>query len=208
MSATADLRALRFAATLAEVAPSIRLRLRHGGRAVLRVARRDEEPWSEVPCCHPDAFRAGVARGYRARLVGAPTGVLEVLAGTPAIDVGLEPGDEALPGGIFRLRTDDQHLHLFLTTLPPSACQRALDASLGDHVVDGPAVELACGSWGPVGLHWDACTEVTVVHTFAHVDDVDGAHAAMTRLLEVVAVAEALAELGVGALDGPSETRT
>ncbi len=153
------LRALRFASTLVEVAPSVGLQLRHGERVVLRVVRNHGEDADDsgAPVCHPDAFRTSVAHAYSGYLRGQPSGVLEALAtGTPTIDVGLLPGDIVAPGGIYRFCTQANHLYMFMTTLAPPSCQRALAGSLGASVASGAPVGWTDDrTWQRVGLHFD-----------------------------------------------------
>jgi len=119
-----------------------------------------------VPAC---AFHRSVAAAFERVRNGEHLAFLGLAPDEdPAIDVGLPVGDRSYPGGIVRVRHDDQWLHVVGTTLGLTACRAALAAG-PDHVsFDAPAPGRVDGE--PVtdavrlGFHWDPATEVTLLH--------------------------------------------
>jgi hypothetical protein len=171
--------AMRIAATLVHAVPTIRVRIRHGAATLLVVGH---PAMTEDPAVGPCAFRRAVAdaheqakEGRRLAFMGLPAGI------APAVDIGVAPGDKALPGGIYRVTVGEQTVHGFATTLPARRCREAL-AGLP---------EGAC----PVRLHHDAATEVTFVHTVLPVElaPVDGRH--LEPLVEALIADEVQHEL-------------
>jgi hypothetical protein len=139
---------LRLVATAAHVLPGLRLRLRHGDRIVLDVAR---SPLADGRWITPCAFRGAVAEAHRQLELGVRLRFLELAEGSsPTIEVGVAPGDRVLPGGIYRVGVADVVVHAFATTLEPRTCRTVVAAQGGD-VPD-------------VRLHHDAATDVTLVH--------------------------------------------
>lgn len=174
MISTAGLDALRRAATLVAALPSARLKVRDGDGVFLEVRR---PPFPEcgngrvvLPPC---AFRKAVGRahhwsqaGQRLAFMGLPEGQ------DPAVDIGLPVGDSVLAGDVYRVRLDGSWVHVFATTLEPSAVRR----SLADH------------TGGGLGVRHDPLTEVTLVEAAcAEGDDlasavqVDALHAVLAH---------------------------
>jgi hypothetical protein len=153
----------------------------------------------------PTAFRASIARSRHSSVHGGPAGILAVFAReVPAVDVALPEGGRALPGGIFRFRTSNQHFQLFMTTLSLPDCDQFLTRSLRDRArarTRPPTL-----AWRRVGLHHDPLTEVTVVHTFTPLHDVFMAHQTMERMLEVLVAAEMMRGLDADVWAGPTGT--
>jgi hypothetical protein len=151
MISETGLRALRVAATTAFALPTIRLRIRHGERAILDVRRPDPSgglPGRSMPPC---AFRNAVARAHRLVRDGHQLQFLDLPDGDePAIDIGLRTGDALLPGGIYRVTFQERWVHAFATTLEPARCQRLAGDDLATTAL--------------LGFHWDEATEVTLVH--------------------------------------------
>lgn len=151
MISETGLRALRVAATMAYAVPTMRVRVRHGERALLDVRRPPFDgaaPGAPMPTC---AFRTAVGRAHRLVQAGQHLQFLDLPEGVdPAIDIGLRTGDAALPGGIYRVAMQERWVHLFATTLDPADCA-------GLAADDEPAALL-------LGFHWDDTTEVTLVH--------------------------------------------
>lgn len=183
----AALVALRTAATLAHVLPTLRLRVRHGSETVLEVAHAfegDRTVEGERPVVSPCAFRRAVAvaheqakQGHRSGLVGLPPGA------EPVVLVGVRSGDAVLPGGVYRVAVGESTIHGFTTTLTPRRCRDVLEAR-----TDSDAL---------VRLHRDAATEVTFVHSVHPTADapLDGAH--LTPALEAIFAEEVVRELAV-----------
>lgn len=172
--------AMRIAATLAHVLPALRVRVRHRGETLLEVvAHPADATGSAIGAC---PFRRAVACAHEQCKQCRPLAFMGVPAGEdPAIDIGVRAGDEALPGGVYRMTLGDQTIHGFATTLPPRHCREVLEG-LADtgHVVR---------------LHHDAATEVTFVHTVTATADAprDGAH--LAPALEALLAEEIVREL-------------
>lgn len=173
--------ALRTAATLAHVLPTLRLRLRHGSETLLEVAH---PVGGGRPVVSPCAFRRAVVgaheqakQGLRLGLAGLPPDA------EPVIEIGVRAGDAALPGGVYRVTVGDQTIHGFATILAPRRCRAVLEA-----ITDSDAV---------VRLHHDAATEVTFVHSVHPTTEapVDGAH--LIPALEAIFAEEVVRELAV-----------
>lgn len=173
--------AMRIAATLAHVLPSLRVRVRNHHETLLEVAHPAEATGPAIGAC---AFRRAVAcaheqskRGVRMAFMGLPAGE------EPMIDVGVRPGDAALPGGVYRVTAGDQTIHGFATTLAARHCRQVLEA-LPDagHVVR---------------LHHDAATEVTFVHTVIANPDAPTDAAHLAPALEALLAAEVVRELAL-----------
>lgn len=204
---TAGMRAFRAAATLVDVVPAVRIRIRDGDRHLCSVSAapgREEGPLPSLPPC---AFRAAVGQAWRLHRRGTRLRFLGMdVDGEPAVDVGLPAGHVVLPGQIYRLRAHDHRfLFCFLTELDPAETARAVAGSLTTERCDGRP---AGGRPGPgarrVGFHADRVTELTAVHTLCAAADVRPVAVLMTRLLEVCVAAEAIAELEAAAPGGPS----
>jgi hypothetical protein len=154
--------AMRIAATLAHALPSVRVRIRHAERTLLEIGHPSQ---AQGPALGPCAFRRAVAsaheqakEGRRLAFMGLPEDI------APAVDIGVLPGDQSLPGGIYRVRVGEDTVHGFATTLPARRCREVLrDLPDGQHVIR---------------LHHDSATEVTFVHTVIASCDapVDGRH--------------------------------
>ena len=160
--------ALRMGATLAHALPTVRLRIRAEGRVVLDV-HRPPFPDGEraVPSIPPCGFRRAVAAAHQRRAAGEELSFLGLPAGcAPAIDVGLPPGDRALPGDLYRVALGDDWLHVFATALSVERCKLAAG--------DGPVVR--------VGFHRDESTEIPLVHVASPV----GAIVSARRALDVL----------------------
>lgn len=161
MISETGLRALRVAATAAFALPTIRLRIRHGDRILLEVARPDRAPRpgasspdrSPAPgpgWMAPCTFRNAVARAHRLTRAGHRLQFLDLPEGDePAVEVGLRPGDALLPGGIYRVTFEERAVHAFATTVDPARCR---------HLVDDPTTATL------LGFHWDEATQITLVH--------------------------------------------
>jgi hypothetical protein len=147
---------LRLAATVAHALPGVRLRLRHGGRIVLEVGRSPSVPplpGGMGPC----AFRMAVGRAHEQLQEGTRLAFFGMAEGcAPAIDVGVGEGDRVYPGGLYRVAVGDMQVHAFVTTLAPKACRPVVAARVGDR--------------GPVKLHHDTTTAVTMVHAATPAD--------------------------------------
>lgn len=141
---------LRVAATVVHALPGVRVRLLHGERALLTVARPCD---ADGPAIGPCAFRATVARAHRELQAGGTVVLGDLPVGAePAIEVAIRNGD-VLPSGVYRVVVGDTTVHGFVTTLPPRRCRQLLEGGPDD-----------------VHLHHDAATDVTLVHT-ADTDD-------------------------------------
>jgi hypothetical protein len=195
---TAGMRAFRAAATLADVAPGVRIRIRDGERFLCAVSSTDaDEPGATAlaPC----SFRCAVGQAYRLHRQGTHLRFLGMDAdGEPAVDVGLRPGDVVLPGQIYRFHLrDERFLFCFMTELDVPNAEAAVSGALSttkrcDGLTSGETPGYAARR---VGFHADPVTELTAVHTFCRDGDEDGAGRLMSRLLEVCVAAEAIAEL-------------
>lgn len=171
--------AMRMAATLAHVLPSVRVRVRDRRATLLEVSHPANASGPAIGAC---AFRRAVACAHEQAKAGVRLGFMGLPDGDePEIDIGVRPGDAALPGGVYRVTVGDQTLHGFATTLPVRQCREVLEGlpDMG-HVVR---------------LHHDAATEVTFVHTVtANVDaPADAAHLALA--LEALIADEVVREL-------------
>lgn len=98
----------------------------------------------------------------------------------PAVDIGIRDGDRALPGGIYCVSVGDGTINGFATTLSPRQCREILER--GELSPGGDAVR----------LHYDAATEITLVHT---VTGAEPAAQVRHRQLEDVLAAFAADEL-------------
>src|SRR5262245_37410693 len=114
----AGLRAFRVAATLAAVAPGVRLRICDGARLLTEVHRPPLPADAGHRVVPPCVFRLAVAHACEVAAAGNPVAFVGLpVGGDPTIHVGLPSGDLTLPGGIWRIRHHDQWTHLFATTL-------------------------------------------------------------------------------------------
>lgn len=140
---------LRLAATVAHALPGVRLRLRHRDQTVLEVGR---SPSLSVPSAmSPCAFRMAVGRAHQQLREGVRLAFFGMGRGcAPAVDVGVRPGDEVYPGGLYRVAVEDVQVHAFATTLAPKACRTVVTERAGGR--------------GPVKLYHDPTTAVTLVH--------------------------------------------
>lgn len=194
----AGMRAFRSAATLADVLPRARIQIRGGDRVLVTVTRTPSAGGDDGLLLAPCAFRASVARAYRLFRQGANFQFLDLAADRePSIHVGLPAGDAALPGSIYRVATGmDRHLFVFITGLTVAQCREAISVAVttADDLDDfgdplGPAGMLA----RRVGLHDDAVTGLTAVHTVAEQRHSATAQTLMTRLLEICVTTEIIA---------------
>lgn len=175
----AAMAAMRIAATLAHVLPTLRLRVRHRQVTLVEVAGPASATGPALGSC---AFRRAVAGAHEQAKAGVQLGFRGVPLGEePAIDIAVQPGDATLPGGVYRVTLGDQTVHGFATTVPLHRCREVLEG-LPDagHLVR---------------LHHDAATEVTFVHTVtANVDaPADAAH--LAPALEALFADEVMREL-------------
>jgi hypothetical protein len=186
----AGLRAFRVAATLAAVAPSVRVRICDGERLLTEVRRPPLPIDAEHRVVPPCVFRLAVAHAREVAALGKAVAFVGVpIGGEPTIHIGLTSGDLTLPGGIWRIGHHDHWTHLFATTLPlAEAIAAATDGS-------PPA---RSGASVRFGFHYDELTAITLVH----VNGPAGDHAAAGRDLDVLeatlarcATAELLAHL-------------
>ncbi|HVX21007.1 MAG TPA: hypothetical protein VHB02_06650 [Acidimicrobiales bacterium] len=199
---TAGLRAFREAATLADLIPTLRIRVRDGERPVCVVTGTPDpsDGTPSVPLC---AFRRGVGHAYRQHRMGTRMQFLDVPADRePSIDIGLPAGDATLPGQIYRIGTHDGgYLLLFVTELDPVAAREAMDQALAAAATCHRGTGCPAQPAGEprrvrrIGLHADEVTGLTAVHTICDPGEVDRAVAAMTRMLEVCVATEAIADL-------------
>lgn len=164
--------ALRIAATLAHALPGLRVRIRDGHRTLVEIAHPAH---ATGPAIGPCAFRMAVARAHEEIKAGARLAFMGLPAGAePAVDIGVRSGDQSLPGGICRLSVGDQTVHGFATTLSPRQCRNILARDELPMAVEA------------VRLHYDAATEITLVHTVSQTElPAEGDR----RLLEEVLVA-------------------
>ena len=183
----AGMASMRIAATLAHVLPPLRVRIRHHGETLLEVVAHPAG--ATGPAIGACAFRRAVAcahehskHGHRLAFMGVPADE------EPAIDIGVRPGDEALPGGVYRVAVGDQTVHGFATTLLPRHCREVLEG-----LADGGHV---------VRLHHDVATEVTFVHTVTTTADAPSDAAHLASALEAVLADEVVRELVGGATVG------
>jgi hypothetical protein len=196
---TEGMRAFRAAATLADVVPTVRIRVRDKDRHLFSVsatAMTAEGPLPALPLC---AFRSAVGRAHRLQQKGKRLGLLGVDAEEePAVDIGLPGRDAVLPGQIYRFQAlDGRFLFCFMTDLDVGAAKEAMAAS------DVPTIRPAeCVGNGPadrearrVGFHADPVTELTVVHSLCRPGDEGPVALLMGRLLELCVAAEIIAEV-------------
>lgn len=171
--------ALRSAATLAHVLPTLRLRIRRGAETLLEIGHPST---AAGPVLSPCAFRRAVAGAHGQAKQGLRPGLLGLPADEePAIDVGVRGGDATLPGGVYRVTIGEQTIHGFVTTLSPSHCRAVLEDRAPADVV--------------IRLRPDPATEVTFVHTVHPTGDApsDGSH--LQRAIEALLADEVVHEL-------------
>jgi hypothetical protein len=169
--------ALRQGAALVRAVPQVRLRLRDGDRTLLDVGR-PPMPDTGSRQVSPCAFHGAVARAHDLRAAGIRLRFLSLPPGVdPAVDVGVPPADEVLPGGIVRAAMAG----VWVFALPVAGPVPALD--------------------GDVGLHVDAAVDVTVVHAEAPLGDRAAARRAQAAV-EAAAARCAVAELEASLLAG------
>jgi len=172
--------AMRIAATLAHVLPTLRLRIRHDGETLLEVVAHPAGVTG--PAIDACAFRRAVACAHEHAKHGRRLAFLGVPADEePGIDIGVRAGDQALPGGVYRVAVGGQTVHGFATTLPPRHCRQVLEG-LPDtgHVVR---------------LHHDAATEVTFVHTVTATADAPSDAVHLASALEALLADEVVRDL-------------
>lgn len=172
--------AMRIAATMAHVLPPLRVRVRHRGETLIEVVAHPAG--SAGPAIGACEFRRAVAcaheqskRGHRMTFLGLPA------SEEPAIDIGVRPGDEVLPGGVYRVAIGDKTVHGFATTLPARHCRRILESLTDTGYV--------------VRLHHDVATEVTFVHTVTATADAPPHAAHLASALEALMAEEVVREL-------------
>jgi hypothetical protein len=112
-----------------------------------------------------------------------------------AIDFGLVPGDEALPGDIYRVTVDGVVVHAFLSTLAFELCR--------DLHADWAAAAERSGNPRDVhvGLHQDPATDITLVYVASHGDEAALGREVTEALLATFAVTEFAEEVA-----GPAPT--
>lgn len=154
--------ALRLAATLAHALPGIRVRIRDQHRTLLDVARPPHPAGRGIVPC---AFRMAVTRAHEQIKAGARLAFMGLPEGTdPAVDIGVRPCDRVLPGGIYRISAGDLHIHAFATTLSRRKCRDILSRRSAPTLEDDGRDD--------VRLHYDAATEVTLVHIVSPLEPV------------------------------------
>lgn len=205
---TAGLRAFRAAATLADVVPTVRIRIRDGDRHLCSVSTTPGAEEGPLPSLLPCAFRTAVGQAWRLHRQGTRLRFLGMdVEGEPAVDIGLPTGGVVLPGQIYRFPAhDDRYLFCFMTELDVPGAERAVSESLATaRRCDGqPAGGPPAHGARRVGFHADPVTELTAVHALCTADDQDAAAILMARLLEVCVAAEAIAELETAVPGGPA----
>jgi hypothetical protein len=196
----AGMRAVRSAAALVGVLPRARVHIRDGERTVVTVSRTPVREGGGGFVLPPCAFRSAVADAYRLYQHGARFQFLDLpVDREPAIDVGLPAGDMVLPGGIYRVRVcGDRQLFLFLTGLGVAAADHAVTTAIAGSEPDGDVFDQLDPQGmidGRIGFHGDPAAELTVVHALAATADAEGAARVVTRLLEICAAAEMVADI-------------
>jgi hypothetical protein len=157
----AGLRSFRVAATLAAVAPAVRLRICDGERVLTEVQRPPLPPETDHRIVAPCVFRLAVAHARRVADDGRPVAFSGLPVGAdPTIHVDLPEGDLTLPGSIWRIGHHDHWTHLFATTLSLEAAM----ATAGDETSTAPGRDGRAGAEVRVGFHHDELTAVTLVH--------------------------------------------
>jgi hypothetical protein len=193
----AALRSLRVAATLAAVAPSVRVRICDGEQLLTEVHRPPLPTDATHRVVPPCVFRLAVAHACEIAALGRAVAFAGLPAGAdPTIHIGLASGDLTLPGGIWRIGHHDRWTHLFATTLTLADAMGA--------TTDG-ADPPAPGAWVRLGFHHDELTGVTLVHVTGPAGD--KVTAARDRdVLEATLARCATAEL-LADIDRPPEWR-
>jgi hypothetical protein len=194
----AGMRAFRAAATLVDVMPMVRIRIRDGDRQLCTVSANETVPKGCLPSFPPCAFRIAVGQAHRLYRQGTQLRFLGMGAdGEPTVDVGLRSGDVVMPGHIYRFRAQaGRFLFCFMTELGPLSAEHAVsegvaaDRCKGRLVGEDPA-QTAC----QVGFHADPVTELTAVHTLCVAGGERAAASYMGRLLEICVAAEPIAGL-------------
>jgi hypothetical protein len=182
----AALRALREAATLASVARDVRLRIGDGRRTVVEVRRPPFCADDGVLMVPPCRFRAAVAAAHAQHIAGQAV----VMAGLehvtdPTVRIGLGPSDVLLPGGIYRLFSDDEWTLLFATYLELGAAMSA--CSEMEQATVAPCGHVLTDRHVRIGFHYDELTAITLVHTAvrdhgpATLDHLDAMQRALAR---------------------------
>jgi hypothetical protein len=152
------LAALRLTATLTHGVPGLRARIHDGSTPVVEVRERAEGESREpvgVRVLTPRELRCAVGRAHQYQRDGRAVAMQGVAPGVdPQIDVGVPPGGEARPGGLYRVPVGAEHCWAFAMTL---------DATVA-HVVGADLFEDA---WPLVdvhalGLRRDPVTDVTL----------------------------------------------
>lgn len=122
-----SLEGLRLAAALAHELP-LPLRLCHGERILVEVARAPLEWRGGAPWLSPCQFRASVARAYRMHQQGRPVAMCGLPGGAdPVIEVALTSGARERPGGIYALPVANGAVLAFATTARSEAQRSAAD---------------------------------------------------------------------------------
>jgi hypothetical protein len=117
--------ALRAAATLAHALP-LRVQLRHDGRTIVTVSRPPFDSSSGSHLITPCGFRSAVGEAWRLQEDGHPVGFCGLPVGEePAVAVGVPPGGETRPGGIYQLPWPGGLLTALATTAPPAIVEAA-----------------------------------------------------------------------------------
>lgn len=199
------LAALRAAATVNHLYPSLTTRLWAGGRQVVTVsappAGAGPGPWTEVgprpgaeaageglgltPC----GFRAATAQAWARHRAGHRLRLLD-LDVDPSLEIDPAPGDRVWPNGVARVRTRRPHdtdCYVFGTFLGPDRCR--LHAR--DLIDEMPAPEGILG----LSLQRDTDTEVTVVAAEVDPDARYDVEADVLTLLDALVARFAVIEL-------------
>lgn len=133
LDATA-LAALRQAAALVHVAPSLRVRLRDGERVLATVAAPSPLDPPPIRWLSPCAFRVAVADAWSMARDGQPVGVTGCLGASPAIEVGVPAGGASHPLGAHRWPGADRSSWRWAVALTgdPDTCRAACEAAGDD----------------------------------------------------------------------------
>jgi hypothetical protein len=175
----AVLTSLRRSATVAHAFPGIRLRLRVEGTVVVEVGRG---PWADPvatwPRMGPCAFRRWVVRAEASETAGLDL----------AVDVGMQPGNEIQPDGLYRVRLGHLDVNVFPTILPVRVCREVIER------VDISALRHPSAS-DALRLQHDVLTGVTMVHTVSRHAPHAGRHPVLDDLVAMLATEEIVREV-------------
>ncbi len=179
--------ALRTAATVNHLLPTLTTRLVVGTRVVVRAgtamwgAGTDDE-LSLSPC----GLRAATARAWSTHRTGRRVRLLDVDV-DPEIVVGVRPGDQIWPSGIVRVAGGETVTYAFGTILGPEVCRAESADLLADRAVPDRLRELY--------LRHDIDTEVTLVSAVVDFDWVEEDQRRVLDVLEALVARFAVREL-------------